>query len=344
MKKASKEAIEIARFITDFLSVYVSIHISKSSNTLRSYQMALSLYLSFLEETILVTPESLCAKHFERKYVEKWLRWLADVRSCSSATCNVRLGSLRTFLKYMSSRKLEYMYLYEEATEIPLKKTPKTKVKGMSKAAVKALLATPDTSTHTGIRDLVLILVLYSTAARIDEVLSIKIKHIHTNVPNPYISIIGKGDKARTLYILPKVAAHIKKYMTLYHQNPDDPEAYLFYSKIKGIHEKMTQPAVDKRLKAMAVVANNKCSEVPEKLHAHQLRHAKASHWLEDGMNIVQISFLLGHESVETTMKYLDITLESERNALQTLEDETERTIKPKWKKSVNSLRAMCGI
>lgn len=344
MKKANKEAIEIARLIADFLSGYVPIHISKSSNTHRSYQMALSLYLSFLEEIVLVTPESLRAKHFEREYVEKWLRWLSDIRLCSPATCNVRLGSLRTFLKYMSSRKLEYMYLYDEATEIPLRKAPKTKVKGMSKAAVKALLAAPDTSTLTGIRDLVLILVLYSTAARIDEVLSIKLKHMHMNVPNPYISIIGKGDKARTLYILPKVAAHIKKYITLYHKNTDDPEAYLFYSKVKGIHEKMTQPAADKRLKAMAAIAINKCSEVPGKLHAHQLRHAKASHWLEDGMNIVQISFLLGHESVETTMKYLDITLESERKSLQTLEDEAERTIKPKWKTAGNSLREMCGI
>ena len=39
-------------------------------------------------------------------------------------------------------------------------------------------------------------------------------------------------------------------------------------------------------------------------LHAHQIRHAKASHWLEDGMNIVQISFLLGHADVKTTMVY----------------------------------------
>jgi site-specific recombinase XerD len=83
---------------------------------------------------------------------------------------------------------------------------------------------------------------------------------------------------------------------------------------------------------------------VPKQLHAHQFRHAKASHWLEDGMNIVQISFLLGHENVETTMKYLDITLESERKALQTLENEAERKIKPKWNKSDKSLRALCGI
>lgn len=344
MKKANKDAIEVARLISDFLSDYAPIHLSKSFNTLRSYQITLSLYLSFLEEIISVTPDSLSAKHFERVYVEKWLQWLSDTRLCSPATCNVRLGTLRAFLKYMGSRKIEYLYLYNEATEIPLRKTPKTKVTGMSKAAVKALLAIPDTSTLTGIRDLVLVLVLYSTAARIDEVLSIKLKHVHLNVSNPYISIIGKGNKARTLYILPKVASHVKKYLAICHQNANDPEAYLFYSKIKGIHEKMTQPAVDKRLKAMASAAINTCSEVPKQLHAHQFRHAKASHWLEDGMNIVQISFLLGHENVETTMKYLDITLESERKALQTLENEAEQKIKPKWNKSDKSLRALCGI
>ena len=83
---------------------------------------------------------------------------------------------------------------------------------------------------------------------------------------------------------------------------------------------------------------------MPANLHAHQLRHAKASHWLEDGMNIAQISFLLGHESIETTMKYLDITLEKEREALQTLENDIERATKPKWKVTNKTLKSLCGL
>ena len=59
---------------------------------------------------------------------------------------------------------------------------------------------------------------------------------------------------------------------------------------------------------------------------AAHLRHAKASHWLEDGMNIVQISSLLGHEQLQTTMVYLDITMEQELKALATLEDENDKT------------------
>ncbi len=71
-----------------------------------------------------------------------------------------------------------------------------------------------------------------------------------------------------------------------------------------------------------------KCPDVPLGAHAHQFRHAKASHWLEDGISIVQIGFLLGHEQLETTMKYLDITTEEKASALATLEMEREKSPK----------------
>ena len=53
----------------------------------------------------------------------------------------------------------------------------------------------------------------------------------------------------------------------------------------------------------------------------------KATHWLEDGMNIIQISFLLGHASLDTTMRYLDITTDDKRKALATLEGEKEKNV-----------------
>ena len=84
--------------------------------------------------------------------------------------------------------------------------------------------------------------------------------------------------------------------------------------------------------------------KVPLDLHAHQLRHAKASHWLEDGMNIVQISFLLGHEQLQTTMVYLDITIEQELKALATLEDENDKKVPRKWKNAKGGLAEFCGV
>lgn len=94
--------------------------------------------------------------------------------NCCAATCNTRLACLRVFLKYLGGKEIDYLYLYHNATLIPQLKEPKTKVKGMSKNAVRALLSVPDVTNKTGRRNLALISLLYATACRIDEVLSLK--------------------------------------------------------------------------------------------------------------------------------------------------------------------------
>ncbi len=214
----------------------------------------------------------------------------------------------------------------------------------MSKKAVQALLSVPDLSTKAGRRDLALMIIIYSTATRMDEILSLKIEQLHLDAEKPNITIIGKGNKIRTMYLLPKAVAHLKKYLKEFHGDTLNPEAYVFYSRNAGSHGKMSQTAVNKQLKKHARAAHEMCDEVPLDLHAHQLRHAKATHWLEDGMNIVQISFLLGHEQLQTTMIYMDITLEQELKALATLEDESDKKISKKWKNVKGELAKFCGV
>lgn len=64
-----------------------------------------------------------------------------------------------------------------------------------------AILAEPDQRTKTGVRDLTFLTVLYGTAARIDEVLSMKIGSLRLDFAKPYANVVGKGDKVRTLYL-----------------------------------------------------------------------------------------------------------------------------------------------
>ena len=78
--------------------------------------------------------------------------------------------------------------------------------------------------------------------------------------------------------------------------------------------------------------------------HARQFRHAKATHWLEDGMNIAHISKLLGHKHVETTMRYLDINLDDVKAGLATLEDENDKDAVPKWNPQSDTLAGLCGL
>jgi len=342
--RTSDESVKIARYINIFLNEYIPMQKSKSAHTLKSYQYALSLYIGFLETEKRIRPDKLGGECFTVPYIEEWLVWIAEKRKCSPETCNNRLASLRVFLKFLGGRDISYLYLSQSASLIDRRKEIRKKVLGMSRKAVQTLLSTPDVSTKTGRRDLALMITLYSTAARLDEVLSLKIKHLHLNAAKPHITVIGKGEKIRTLYLLPKPAAHLKKYMVEYHGPSPNGEAYIFYSRNAGQFGKMSQTAVSKRLSIHAEAAHGICDEVPSDLHAHQLRHAKASHWLEDGMNIVQISFLLGHEQLQTTMIYLDVTTEQEAKALATLEDEGSKNISKKWKNPQGGLSDFCGV
>lgn len=341
MKKSTNEAVMIARHVNAFLNQYAASHDTRSENTLKSYGISMSLYLGFLETEKKVTPGRLCGDCFSVQCIEDWLAWLKAVRGCSPETCNVRLGSLRAFLKYLGKRDASLLHLANAASQIDRRKTFRKKVCGISKPAMAALLRMPDLSARTGRRDMALLVLMYGTAARIDEVLSLKVGSLQLDAIKPCANIIGKGGKIRTLYLLPRAVEHVRAYMREFHGDTPDFDAYLFYSRCGG--GKMTQPAIDKRIKAYAAIAHNSCPDVPLTLHAHQIRHAKASHWLEDGMNIVQISFLLGHEQLDTTMKYLDITSEQEAKALATLEDESSKSMSKKWKTPDGSLTAFCG-
>jgi len=344
MKTANNESIYIAKHIHSFLTVYVPSLKNQSENTVRSHEAAISLFIGFLENVHGITPIKFCWGCFSREMIEEWLLWLRSKRGCSPETCNVRLASLRAFLKYLGGKDVSLIHISHAASAIPRMKGLKKKVKGMGKDAVKALMAAPDTATRAGRRDIALIVTIYATAARLDEILSLKVKHLHLEAKKPYAVIVGKGNKIRSLYLLPKAAAHLGQYLREFHGGAADPEAYVFYSRNNGPRAKLSQAAVSKRLKIHALAANRLCAEVPLDLHAHQLRHARASHWLEDGINIVQISLLLGHEQLETTMVYLDVTIDQKSMALSSLEDGYGENIPKKWKRSHNSLPEFCGI
>lgn len=331
-KKINPQAVQITRYLHDWLEYYVPSIKACSPHTKRNYKVSMTLYTEFLRNVKGALPETLNAKCFSKEYIMEWIIWMKNNRGCTPTTCNVRLSALRAFLKYIADRDVIYMALFLQAENVPNEKTTKKKVAGLSKQAVNALLSAPDQRTATGFRDFTLMLLLYSTAVRINELLTLKISNIVMNCAKPHIIVIGKGRKKRPLPLLSKPVQCLKKYLKKYHPKHDDMDALIFYSKSKGLYTPMSAENVNKMLKKYASIANKTCEDVPLDLHAHQFRHAKASHWLENGMNIAQISYLLGHECIQTTMLYLDITTEQEEKALETLENENQRNIAKKWK------------
>ena len=342
--KPNTDAIELSGYISAFVEDYAPKHLTESPNTLRSYESALTLYIGFLEEKCGITSKNFSKDCFDQQHIEEWLDWLVNERNCSINTRNNRLSALRTFTEFLSSRSIKYLDVKTASKAVPYKTTKKNKVEGLTREAVKALLAEPNPKSHYGLRDLTLMTVLYGTAARIGELLSITIGDLQINQPKPYVTIIGKGGSPRTLYLLPRAVDYIKLYIEEFHGSEPDGGSVLFFSPIKGRDVSLSQQAVSDMLHKYAARAHEKCDDVPLSLHAHQLRHAKATHWLEDGMNIAQISRLLGHSSVETTMIYLDITPEQELEALSTIEFEKQRNVQPKWNKKTDTLAGLCGL
>lgn len=342
MKKTS-DAAKLSRYIAEFLYDYAPNFLTYSPHTIKSYRDTLTLYITFLESQG-VLPQEFNREHFERKYIEKWLLWLSQTRKCCPDTCNVRLGALRVFLEYLGTRDIALLYLCHEAKLIKRLKCVKKKVNGLTKDVVTAIMDEPDLKTKTGRRDLTLLMLLYGTAARIGEVLSLKVENLHLDTPKPYVNLYGKGGKMRTAYLLPRITNNLKGYLKEFHGTKPDPNAYLFYSRVGEDRGMLTETAIDKRIKRYAISAHEKCEDVPVNTHAHQFRHAKASHWLEDGMNVVQVSFLLGHEHLETTMKYLDISTEDKVRALATLEDEKRQDVPKRWKSSGDTLLDFLGL
>ncbi len=331
-KNIDENIKEIARYTYDWINSYVPNLRTNSVHTVRAYTTAVNLYISFLESKG-IKANGFTTECFSANFITDWLLWLRTHRNCSGRTCNNRMAAIKCLLRYIGMRNKAYRFLYIDASNsVKRLKESKGQVHGMSKEAVKTLLATPDPTTKIGLRDITIMSFEYGTATRIDEVLSIKIRQLHLNGEKPYVTVIGKGSKIRSLYLMSGLVETLRKYVTVFHGENPGPEDYLFYSSWHGLKAKLSQEAIRKRLKHYAAKAHKINPDVPTDLHSHQWRHAKACHWLEDGINIVEISKLLGHESLETTMIYQEITRGKQISALATLDDEISKGTPKKWK------------
>lgn len=231
-KKINQQAIQIAGYLHEWLEYYVPSIKACSPHTKRNYKTSMTLYVEFFRKMKGILPKALNVECFRREYIMEWIIWMKSNRDCAPATCNVRLSALRAFLRYVADRDMTYMAVFLQAENIPNEKTPKRKVIGLSKKAVKALLSVPNQRTVTGFRDFTLMLLLYSTAVRINELLTLKICNIVIDCTKPHLIVIGKGRKKRPLPLLSKPVQCLKKYFKKYHPKHNDMDALIFYSKI----------------------------------------------------------------------------------------------------------------
>jgi site-specific recombinase XerD len=260
--------------------------------------------------------------------------WLKNERSCSNSTCNQRLACLKNFLKFLSKKDIRFVQMGMEAREVKQMRYVRPAQVEITQETIKTLFKVIDLKTKIGKRDFTLFYLIYSIGARIDEVLSLKMSDIYLNEPNGrnYIAVLGKGAKRRSPPILKEVTKVLKGYIEMFHGNNPNIGDLLFFVHYDGKKKKISQVGVNKRLKIYAQKAHSINPGVPDNLYCHQLRHARASHWLEQHLNIVAIQRLMGHSDINTTMRYIFVSIEQKNQALAMLEDDVIKDTSKRWK------------
>lgn len=304
----------VRRFLLDYLPKQRCL----STNTILSYRQTLNLFVSWLREEKEIPMAKIDFSCISNDVVLEFLSWLEDVRNCSASTRNQRLMALRSFLHYAGQLDCTQTALYLSALNIPSKKSPGKVVGALSDSALTVLLQQPDPSKKKDLRNLVIMMLMYDTAARCGEILAMNICDLRLTVEHPIAYLHGKGNKTRTVPLLPKTVRHCTQYLKKFHPHEiAGSNAPLFYTVIHGVQQRMSPDTVAAFLDKYGKMAALRCPEIPPHIHPHMLRHSRAMNLYRAGMPLVLLSQYLGHAQVETTKIYAYADTEMKRAAIE---------------------------
>lgn len=305
--------------IRRYLLEYLPKQRQYSGNTIISYRQGLNLFVSYLRDILGIPSERINFKDCSREAVQGYLEWLSTERKCSATSVNQRLAILRSFFKYAGEMDCAYIAYGMDLDSIPKRKESGKTVEFLSEQALKTLLAQPDPHKRLGHRNQFFMILMYDTAARCGELLTLKIDNLKLDTKTPVVYLLGKGNKPRIVPLLPETVAHCRQYIRLFHKELSicDDMDLLFYTVSHGRRNPMSADTVALFMKKYATSAKKECSDFPENLHPHMLRHTRAMHLYRQGMPIHLLAEYLGHANFESTKIYAYADTEMKRLAVK---------------------------
>jgi site-specific recombinase XerD len=333
---------DFAYLLSSFFQKYLPGNQNVSTNTIRSYRDSFTLLLTYLRDVRSLAPEKLCFIDLDRKVIEDFLFYLEHEHHNGISTRNQRLAAIKSFFRFAQIEQPEHLLLCQSIISIRTKKSSRPVIGYLSGDETKALLRQPDATTLKGLRDLALLSLLYDSAARVQEVCDLTVSCIRLQKP-PVARLYGKGRKTRDVPLSNACAEILDRYI---HDNRlDRPETVnrpLFFNSQK---KKLTRSGVSYILRKYINTSNgSKGKPMTEKITPHCLRHSKAMHLVEAGVNLIYIRDFLGHESIETTQVYAKANPEARRKALESVSSIAESPSLPEWKDDADLMRFLKGL
>lgn len=307
---------DFAKHLSRFLSEHLPHERNVSPNTIASYRDAFVQFIDYMKGEKGISLDRLGLRHLTRNNVLGYLKWILDVRKCSPATRNYRMAAIHSFCRYLQYAVIDMMEQWQKIFTIKAMRSEGTTLNYLSAEGIKLLLAQPDPTTRNGRRHLAILSLMYGTGARVQEMADLMVDSVRISHEPYTIRLYGKGRKARIVPLVKEQVRILREYMEENHLDDSSKGASpLFFN---NRHEKLTREGISYILTTYADLARKESPDlIPERISCHTLRHSRAMHLLQAGVNLVYIRDLLGHVSIQTTDIYARADSKAKREALE---------------------------
>lgn len=277
-----------------------------SDETVYNYERDLETFRNFLQ-TGLVSPTQF--KRVNKEIINKYKAYLSssdrvtvkgklkETKKLSSFSLNRILSSLRSYVKYLIEMDYECSIA---PNSIKLVKTEKKHAKVAEFDQLVELIEAPqrlEKNSIVGLRNRVMLEVLFSTGMRISELC--KLKKVDIDGTGK-IFIMGKGKKERFVYLTPRAIEMLESYLNIRKDNLES-----LFIPLRGSNSKHSDKKISTNYLQSKIKEYRQKLKINVPTSAHSLRHGFATYLAEQGASATAIQFLLGHESLNTTTRYL---------------------------------------
>lgn len=305
---------DFAYHLTKYFKNYMPGTLGLKEKSIKSYQMAFLVFFRFMKNEKGVTPDKMTLDTFSLELLQEYLDSL-EAMGNSIATRNHRLTVLRSFFKYIQLVEPKEILLMQQLLALKRKKQPKPNVQYLTTEGIKLLLHAPTPTTKQGYRDMLLLTTLYESGARVSELTGIMLNDIRLEYP-AVITLHGKNSKSRIVPISQDVAILIRNYLDKEKLIDAKFGNKLLFTNRSG--EMLTGAGITYILtKYTKQLRVEYPTLIPEKLSPHCIRHSKAMHLLEAGVDLIYIRDILGHEHIKTTEIYAKTDTLQKRKAIE---------------------------
>jgi len=287
----------------------------KSKNTIKEYAYDLIMFLRFIKlhkgmtdpntefdkiDISDITSEDL--KSITLSDLYSFMSYLSRERDNNASSRARKVASIKSFFKYLTSKAK--IIDINPATELESPKITKRHPRYLNIEESKKLLSS--VSGKYAERDYAILTLFLNCGLRLSELVNINLNKIK----NDTITVIGKGNKERTIYLNNACKQAIEEYLKVRPvDNVKDKQALFLSERKQRISNKTVQHIVKKYIKIAGLD--------PERYSTHKLRHTAATLMYKYGsVDIRALQEILGHESVSTTEIYTHVDNEQLRNAV----------------------------